>query len=49
MPSPDNASLTLSQFRLAKDAVSILIWYGLDAHGEMDTLFFEPDQEYRSQ
>jgi hypothetical protein len=49
MPSPDNASLTLSQFRLAKDAVSILIWYGLDAHGEVDTLFFEPDQEYRSQ
>jgi len=49
MPSPDNASLTLSQFRLVKDAVSILIWYGLDAHGKVDTLFFEPDQEYRSQ
>lgn len=49
MPSPDNASLTLSQFRLAKGTGSILIWYGLDVHGKVDTLFFEPDQEYRSQ
>jgi hypothetical protein len=49
MPSPDNASLTLSHFRLAKGAGSILIWYGLDEHGKVDTLFFEPDQEYRSQ
>ncbi len=48
-PSPDNAALTVSQFRLAKGAGSILIWYGLDAHGKVDTLFFEPDQEYRSQ
>jgi CubicO group peptidase (beta-lactamase class C family) len=49
MPSPDNTSLTVSQFRLAKGAGSILIWYGLDAHGKVDTLFLEPDQEYRSQ
>jgi hypothetical protein len=49
MPSPDNASLTVSQFRLAKGTASILILYGLDAHGKADSLFFEPDQEYRSQ
>jgi CubicO group peptidase (beta-lactamase class C family) len=49
MPSPDNASLTVSQFRLLKAASSILIWYGLDAHAKVDTLFFEPDREYRSQ
>jgi CubicO group peptidase (beta-lactamase class C family) len=48
-PSPDDASLTVSQFRLAKDAGSLLIWYGLDAHGKVDTLFFEPDREFRSQ
>ena len=48
-PSPDNASLTVSQFRLTKGTGSILIWYALDAHGKVDTLFFEPDQEYRSQ
>jgi CubicO group peptidase (beta-lactamase class C family) len=48
-PSPDNASLTVSQFRLSKGTSSILIWYGLDAHGKVDTLFFEPDREYRSQ
>ncbi|MGB8626407.1 MAG: serine hydrolase, partial [Candidatus Cybelea sp.] len=49
MPSPDNASLTVSQFRLSKGTSSILIWYGLDARGKVDTLFFEPDREYRSQ
>ncbi|HEX3368210.1 MAG TPA: serine hydrolase domain-containing protein [Candidatus Cybelea sp.] len=49
MPSPDNASLTVSRFRLAKGTSSILIWYGLDAHGKVDTLLFEPDQEYGSQ
>lgn len=49
MPSPDNASLTVSQFRLAKGTGSILIWYGLDAHGKVATLFFEQDQAYRSQ
>jgi|HubBroStandDraft_5_1064220.scaffolds.fasta_scaffold00008_63 CubicO group peptidase (beta-lactamase class C family) len=48
-PSPDDASLTISQFRLAKGADSILITYGLNAHGKVDTLYFEPDQEYRSQ
>jgi CubicO group peptidase (beta-lactamase class C family) len=48
MPSPDNASLTVSKFRLTKGAASILIWYGLDAHGKVDALFFEPDQEYRT-
>ena len=48
-PSPDNASLTVSQFRLSKGTSSILIWYGLDTHGKVDTLFFEPDREYRSQ
>jgi CubicO group peptidase (beta-lactamase class C family) len=49
MPSPDNPSLTMSQFRLTKGTGSILIWYGLDARGKVDALFFEPDQEYRSQ
>jgi hypothetical protein len=48
MPSPDDPSLTVSRFRLTKGAGSILIWYGLDAQGKVDTLFFEPDQEYRS-
>ncbi|HEY6485157.1 MAG TPA: serine hydrolase domain-containing protein [Candidatus Cybelea sp.] len=49
LPSPDNASLTVSRFRLEKSTSSILIWYGLDARGKVDTLLFEPDQEYRSQ
>ncbi len=48
-PSPDNASLTVSQFRLSKDTSSTLIWYGLDARGKVNTLFFEPDREYRTQ
>jgi CubicO group peptidase (beta-lactamase class C family) len=48
-PSPDNAALTVSQFRLAKGTGSVLIWYGLDAQGKVSSLFFEPDQEYRSQ
>jgi hypothetical protein len=47
-PSPDDASLTISQFRLTKGVNSMLITYGLDAHGKVDTLYFEPDQEYRS-
>jgi CubicO group peptidase (beta-lactamase class C family) len=47
-PSPDDASLTISQFRLTKGVDSMLITYGLDAHGKVDTLYFEPDQEYRS-
>jgi CubicO group peptidase (beta-lactamase class C family) len=46
--SPDDASLTISQFRLAKSTYSILITYGLNAQGKVDTLYFEPDQEYRS-
>src|SRR5579863_3292534 len=49
MPSPDDASLIVSRFRLTKGTASILIWYGLDAHGKVDTLFFEADQEYRSE
>src|ERR1700722_7237726 len=48
-PSPHDASLTVSRFRLSKGTNSILIWYGLDAHGKVDTLLFEPDQEYRAQ
>ncbi len=48
-PSSDDPSMTLSQFRLAKGADSMLITYGLNAHGKVDTLYFEPDQEYRSQ
>jgi CubicO group peptidase (beta-lactamase class C family) len=47
-PSPDDAALTISQFRLTKGADSMLITYGLDAYGKVDTLYFEPDQEYRS-
>ncbi|HEY1881514.1 MAG TPA: serine hydrolase domain-containing protein [Candidatus Cybelea sp.] len=49
MPSSDDPSLAVSRFRLAKGPSSMLIWYGLDAHGKVDTLLFEPDQEYRSQ
>jgi len=49
LPSPDNASLTISRFRVEKGAHSMLITYGLDAHGKADTLFFEPDQDYDSQ
>jgi CubicO group peptidase (beta-lactamase class C family) len=48
-PSPDDASLTISQFRLVKGTGSVLITYGLNARGKVDTLFFEPDEEYRSQ
>jgi CubicO group peptidase (beta-lactamase class C family) len=48
-PSPDDASLTVSQFRLAKGTGSTLITYGLNAQGKVDILFFEPDEEYRSQ
>jgi len=33
----------------SKGANSMLITYGLDARGKVDTLYFEPDQEYRSQ
>lgn len=49
LPSPDNASLTISKFRVIKGTHSILITFGLDAQGKADTLFFEPDQDYDSQ
>ena len=49
MPSPENASLTFSQFRLRKGARSMLITYSLNAQGKADALFFEPDKVYRSQ
>lgn len=48
-PSPENASLTMSQFRVAKGTRSMLITYGLNAQGKADSLFFEPDEEYGSQ
>lgn len=49
LPSPDDAKLTISRFRVEKGTHSMLITYGLDAHGKADTLFFEPDQDYDSQ
>ncbi len=47
-PSPDDASLTVSQFRLSNGPRSILITYGLDAHGKVDSLYFEPDRDYNA-
>ena len=49
LPSPENASLHTSQFRVAKGTRSMLITYGLNVQGKADTLFFEPDEEYASQ
>jgi CubicO group peptidase (beta-lactamase class C family) len=46
-PSLDNQALTTSRFRLAKGALSALIWYRLDARGNVDELLFEPDEEYQ--
>ncbi|HXN09389.1 MAG TPA: serine hydrolase domain-containing protein, partial [Candidatus Acidoferrales bacterium] len=48
LPSPGNASLTVSQFRVARGTHSLLITYGLNAQGKVDTLFFEQDREYSS-
>jgi CubicO group peptidase (beta-lactamase class C family) len=47
-PSLEKQALTISRFRLSKGAASTLIWYRLDAHGKVDELFFEPDEEYQS-
>ena len=48
MPSADNGSLTFSQYRLTKGTHSMLVTYALDARGKVDTLYFEPDKEYRT-
>ncbi len=48
IPSPENPSQTMSQFRLAKGVRSILITYGIDSHGKVTMLFVEPDRAYRS-
>lgn len=46
VPSPENGSLTLSQFRVTKGSRSKLITYSLDARGRRELLFFEPDKEF---
>ena len=48
MPSADNGSLTFSQYRLSKSERTMLVTYALDAKGTVDTLYFEPDEEYRT-
>jgi CubicO group peptidase (beta-lactamase class C family) len=45
--APGDGSLTVSQFRLTKGPDSMLITFGLDAHGEVNALYFGPDQEYQ--
>jgi CubicO group peptidase (beta-lactamase class C family) len=48
MPSADDSSLLLSQFRLRKGARSMLVTFGLDAKGKVESLSFEPDRAYRA-
>jgi CubicO group peptidase (beta-lactamase class C family) len=47
-PSPEEGSVMLSQFRLTKGTHSLLITYGLNARGAPETLFIEPDEQYRT-
>jgi CubicO group peptidase (beta-lactamase class C family) len=48
-PSEDDPTLTISKFRLAKGSDSILISYGLNKDGKADAIYYEPDQDYRSE
>jgi len=47
-PSPESDAVNLSQFRLTKGSISLLLTYGVDSKGKADVLFFEPDEEYRA-
>ncbi len=47
MPSADDSSLLLSQFRLRKSTHSVLVTFGLDGSGKVESLTFEPDRVYR--
>ncbi|MBV8154115.1 MAG: beta-lactamase family protein [Candidatus Eremiobacteraeota bacterium] len=46
-PSADDSSLLLSQFRLRKGTHAMLVTFGLDAAGKVQSLLFEPDRAYR--
>jgi len=48
MPSADDASLLLSQFRITKGARSLLVTYAIDGGGKVETFSLEPDEQYRS-
>jgi CubicO group peptidase (beta-lactamase class C family) len=45
-PSPDDPTLTVSEFRLTSGSRSLLVLFGLNPKGLVDTLWFEPDEEY---
>ncbi|HEY2475586.1 MAG TPA: serine hydrolase domain-containing protein [Candidatus Cybelea sp.] len=47
-PSPDDPTLTISEFRLSSGSKSVLVLFGLNAKGRVDALEFEPNEEYKA-
>ncbi|MGC2408274.1 MAG: serine hydrolase domain-containing protein [Candidatus Cybelea sp.] len=48
-PEPDDPTLTFSEFRLTRGSKSTLVNFGLNAKGQIDALWFEPNREYNAE
>lgn len=48
VPATAGSESLRSEFRIAKGASSILVWFRLNQRGEPDLLLFQPDEAYRT-